>query len=189
MKRALMLALPGAICLSALAFEVANIREEIAEFGVVTRTRVTDGKTRFSFVADDNWISTADRGERRVSLQPSSPQATINIQVSTNAMPESPAKLKEALLARYKDAIVLDQYEAVCGSGAGVGVDLQHTIASTFVVRTRFNVFRGPEGTVEVTLAATPPEFASFQFGWIGFINSFRVESAPQTAPGSPKQP
>jgi hypothetical protein len=178
MRALIILVLFSAGWLPVFAFDIRTVPEEIAEVGVVNRTQATDGKTRFSFIAAPTWVSSADHAGRRLSLQSPSPQVTINVQLSTNAMPANAAKLKEMVNQKFKNVTVVDEFQAASGSGPGLGIDFRHTVAN-YQLTTRFLVFKSPEGIAEVSLAGPGPEFDKFRNQWIGFINSFRVEATP----------
>src|SRR5438552_1044664 len=119
MKRALLPALLIAVAAGARAFEIQYVQEEIPEAGMTTRTKISDGKTHFSFIAAPNWTPSSDPSNHRISFQSPAPQVAINIQISTNAIPASAAQFKEQMLPKLKDPVIMDEFTAASGGGAG----------------------------------------------------------------------
>jgi hypothetical protein len=173
----------AAMALSAGAFDIANVQEEIPEAGMFTRTQVTEGKTVFSFIAPNDWAPSVEAANKRLSLHSAKLDGTITLRLLTNSYPATAAKFKEQLLGAYTDATVTDEFGTACGSGAGLGLEIRHTIAEKFQINSRVAVFPAPEGTLEVSLSTSTAPLASFHPYWVGFINSLRVERRGEVAP------
>jgi hypothetical protein len=180
MKFALLLFL---LMWQASAFEIRTYSEQVPESNPVTRMRVVDGKTAFSFVPPVGWTGSSDTATRRVSMQLGS-QAAIIVQMSTNSMPANRAQLKNQVMARFNNAKIVEEFEAPSGGTPGLGVDVWHTVDSNRSILTRFCVYKTREGTVEVCLAMLPDQAQKVHPFWARFINSFRVE---QSAPFLPQ--
>lgn len=160
---------------SALAFDLSTFQEEIPESNPVTRTVITDGKTRFSFIAPRSWTTAADRAAKRVTLADSAGQSSIAVRSLTNAMP-SGLSFKNGVKARFNGAEVLEEFSAASGIGSGAGIDVKHALGGSFVVVTRVVVFPAPAGSIEVTFTAPAAEFEKLHVPWTGFINSLRLD-------------
>lgn len=179
MKWTISLLSAGLFALAASAFDVTSVPEEIPEVGRFTRTRVSEGKTTFSFIAPNGWFPSSDAAAKRISLSARTPEATITIHMSTNAVPASPAKLKERIASEtsaYKDVNVIEEFGASCGSGPGQGIDFRHLVSDKFTMNTRLAVFPAPEGSMEVSISSQTEKIENLHNIWTGFINSFRVE-------------
>jgi hypothetical protein len=173
--------------LSARAFEVTTVTEQIPESNAVTRTRVTDGKTQFSFIAPKGWITSSDAAARRVSLQTTEPRATINVQFSTNAMPADLAQFRQQVTSALQNATVLEEFQAPSAGSVGFAIDVRHTINGSFNIITRMCVYKSPDGAIELSMASSPDDFEKLHTAWTWFSNSFRVEPRPASR-AAPKQ-
>jgi hypothetical protein len=179
MKHALILVALGAAALGAMAFEVSNVQEEIPEAGTFTRTRVTEGKTVFSFIAPNEWTASMEPADKLYSLHSGKLDATFNLRLLTNNYPASAAKFKEQVAAAFNDVNVADEFSAASGSGGGYGLDMRHVVAGKFGMNTRVAVFPTPEGALEVSLSTPSRTIESLHSTWVAFLNSVRIEKAP----------
>lgn len=178
MKRALIVVIFGALAFGVLAFEVSNVQEEIPEAGTFTRTRVTDGKTVFSFIAPNEWTPSTEPSNKLYSLHSGKLDATFNLRLLTNSYPASAGKFKELVAAAYNDVNVAEEFSAASGSGSGLGVDIRHVVAGKFGMNTRVAVFPAPEGVLEVSLSTPSGSLAALHSAWVAFLNSVRIEKA-----------
>lgn len=171
---------------SAAAFELTTYQEEIPESNPVTRIRIKDGKTQFSFAAPPGWSPATDVHARRVSLQSTKPPlGAIIIQIATNSMPANAAEWRQQATNRFKGSTIVQEFQASSGASPGLGVDLRHTVSANYTVFTRLCIFKTPDGAVEINLSTKPDDIDAVHPYWTGFINSFRVE--PQAPPPEQK--
>ena len=160
-----------------LAFEFTSVREEIPESNPVTRQLVTDGRTKFSFIAPTGWEIRADNSARKMILQPPTSTGGFIVRLSTNSVPSGAALLRSSLADRFQNVVVLDEFGAASGSGAGLGIEFLHVANSKVPATTRLAVFGTPEGLIEIALTGSVQDFEKLRPAWTGFMNSFRVES------------
>jgi len=163
--------------LHVFAFEFTSVREEIPESNPVTRQLVTDGRTKFSFIAPAGWEIRADNSSRKMILQPTTSTGGFIVRLSTNSVPASAALLRSSLADRFQNVVILDEFGAASGSGPGLGIEFLHVANSNVPATTRLAVFGTPEGLVEIALTGSARDFEKFRPAWTSFMNSFRVES------------
>lgn len=160
---------------AAHGFEIQTFEQQIPESNPVMRTRVTDGRNRFSFITPNGWRAQSDAPGKRMSLQKGDSQSIISMRFAMEAMPATAEQFKAHALRKIAGAKVLEEFAASSGGGKGLGIDVAHAVSGVPLI-TRLVVFPGVSGSVEVSLAAPPQEFESLHIAWTGFINSFRIE-------------
>lgn len=164
-----------AAAVAAGAFEIKTFQEDIPEANPVTRTQVTSGRTRFSFIAPPGWNGSADAGKRKLAFASASPRSATFIQMLTNSIPADTAQFKKEVTKELQNVEVVDEFQASSGGGPGLGIDLKHLVSGSPTL-TRVTRFRAPEGSVQITISAHPDDFPALHAAWTSFINSFRVE-------------
>ena len=167
--------------LNAAAFEVRSYSEQMPESNPVTRFRIREGNTVFSIMPPKDWTMSSDVNLQRVVVQSGSLGAII-VQVSTNAMPAKSAALRQVVSNRFKDASILNEFEALSGATRGLGIDVRHVMEGNHVVLTRLCVFKSGGGTVEICFVRRPEDDVALQPAWGQFINSFRIEAPKHIA-------
>lgn len=183
----LALALLFCAALNASAFHITTVTEQISESNPVTRTMVSDAKTRFSFVGPREWVLTTDPAGRRFVFESSNPRGTVIVRLSNAPFTEDAAQFKADVLKNYQKPEVTSEFRAPSGGDRGIGIDLRHAVGGNYFVKTRVVRFRTPDGSVEISLTASPDEFEKMHLTWNDFMNSFRVEK--DAKPAAPKAP
>jgi hypothetical protein len=173
--------------LATQAFQVTTVTEQIPESNPVTRTVVSDAKTRFSFIAPRGWVSTTDPAGRRFVFELNNPRGSVILRLLNAPFTEDAAAFKADVLKGYQKPEVLSEFRAPSGGELGMGIELRHAVGGNFYVITRVVRFRTPDGSVEANLTASPDEFAKMHNAWTGFMNSFRVEK--DSKPAAPAAP
>jgi hypothetical protein len=175
MKTSLILIACAALNVS--AFEIAKSAEESPDNRTVTRVRVTESKSRLSFVAVDGWTSRSDATARRLYMQAAGePRGTIRVQMNNDGSFVNANQLRRRLTSELQSATIVDEFHASSSGLIGVGMDVRYSANGKVDMMCRVFLFKTLDGVAEVRLSATAKDWAALQDRWTAFINSFRVE-------------
>jgi hypothetical protein len=146
--------------------------------GEITRGIIVAETNQFSFVVPPGFHKKIDAATKKLSLTSTSYTCSITAVIHESATDGKadlkPESVRQLLVSRYKDARVVDEFNASIESMSGPAFEIEWT-GSVGKMSTRAAFIPYPGGHFEVTVQAPTPEFRSYDQALFQLLMSVRT--------------
>lgn len=146
--------------------------------GEITRGIIVAETNQFSFVVPSGFHKQIDAASKKVSLTSTSYTCAITAIIHESAIEGKadlkPESVRQLLVSRYKDAQVVDEFNASIESMSGPAFEIEWT-GAVGKMSTRAAFIPYPGGHFEVTVQAPTPEFRTYDQALFQLLMSVRT--------------
>lgn len=154
--------------------------------GEVTRGILTAATNQFSFVVPDGFRRQIDIKDKSIFLTSASLTASLTAKICETVVDGQadlkPESVRQQVLNRYKNSIIVEEFNASIESMTGPGFEIEWA-GQTCKMSSRVAFIPYPGGHIEVTVQSPTAEFRSYDAALFRFLISVRTSPVGSKLP------